>query len=256
MGAVSFSIDPRLIEIIGKTLSFDVFVETGTFRGDTIEIVQHYFNHIYSVELSEHYYEIAHRKFGEQSHISLFQGDSAKTITAIKNDIQDRSVVYWLDAHWCIADATAGQLSQCPLLAELASIEEINNESMIIIDDARLFLATPGAPHEISDWPTFHAITQALYKLSSNHQLSVVNDCILFFPKSLEASIQQFAYEYGVDWLDMLNRCRSSEAMLQEYLNMGVWQRVRGIIGYLKRCLTNQIQKKIRFNTAPIITKV
>ena len=147
MGAVTFSLDKRLLEVLKRQLSLDVFVETGTFCGDTIATVQHDFHRIYSVELSQHYYEMAYRKWGQRDNITLFQGDSAKTIAAIADEIKGRSVIYWLDAHWCVASATAGERSQCPLLSELAAMKELNNESMVIIDDARLFLAAPGAPH-------------------------------------------------------------------------------------------------------------
>ena len=249
MGAVTFSIDPRLIGALKNHLSFDIFVETGTFRGETIDIIKDDFNHIYSVELSEHYYKGVVQKFGENSNITLLNSDSAKALKKIMASIQERPTIFWLDAHWCVADATAGELSQCPLLDELGAISQLNDESMIIIDDARLFLTTPGKPHEISDWPTFHDITKALFKLSSVHQLTVVNDCILFFPESMKEPISKFAHEYGVDWLDMMNRCYSLEAMaiklskeLEMFHNMGFWKRVRGILGYSKRCISEAIR--------------
>lgn len=214
MGAITFSIDSRLIEALKGHLPFDVFVETGTFQGNTIEIVKPYFNTIYSVELSDHYYEKAVEKFGDDPSLTLIHDDAARALKMIVPTLNPRPVIFWLDAHWCVANATAGELSQCPLLEELHAIEQLNHQSMIIIDDARLFLATPQAPHEVSNWPTFHEIIQTLFKLSCDHQLAVVNDCILFFPKTIEASIKSYACQYGIDWLDVLNRCRDTEAML------------------------------------------
>lgn len=255
MGAVTFSIDPRLIAVLNNHLAFDVFVETGTFRGETIDTIKSYFKRIYSVELSPHYYEKAMHKFGDDPKITLLNADSASALKTILPDIQDRPAIFWLDAHWCVADATAGELSQCPLLDELHAIKQLNNQSMIIIDDARLFLATPQAPHEISNWPTLHAITQALFNLSSNHQLCVVNDCILFFPQSIEEQIKQFSSQHGVDWLDILNRCRDGEALLikvsqeNEMLhNLGFWKRIRGLFGYSRRVI------KARFRAAVAIS--
>ena len=55
MGAVHFSLDTNLVKAIKSVLSLDVFVETGTFKGDTIENVKDYFTEIHSVELSEEY---------------------------------------------------------------------------------------------------------------------------------------------------------------------------------------------------------
>lgn len=208
MGAVTFSIDPNLIAMLKQQLPIDIFVETGTFRGETLDIVKHQFNQIYSVELSNHYYEEAKLKFGCDPKINLIHGDSAEALKAMMPSLQECPVIFWLDAHWCVADQTAGERSQCPLLDELKVIKKLNDESVIIIDDARLFLATPQVPHEVSDWPTFHEIIQALFSLSERHRISVVNDCILFFPQSLEGVIKQFAHENGVDWLNTMLRSR------------------------------------------------
>ncbi|MDP3704622.1 MAG: hypothetical protein Q8R24_01775 [Legionellaceae bacterium] len=255
MGAVTFSIDPRLIAALNNHLAFDVFVETGTFRGETIDIIMSHFNRIYSVELSPHYYENAVRKFADDPNITIVNADSATALKAILPEIQDRPAMFWLDAHWCVADATAGEMSQCPLLAELDAIKQLNDQSMIIIDDARLFLATPQAPHEISNWPTLDAITRALFRLSSRHQICVVNDCILFFPQAIEEQIKQFSYQHGVDWLDLLNRCRDSEALLIKVSqendmlhNLGFWRRIRGLFGYSWRVLN------ARFRTPNMIS--
>jgi hypothetical protein len=244
MGAVTFSIDPRLIAALVDHLPFDIFVETGTFQGETINVIKHYFKQIYSIELSPHYYEKAASKFANDSNVTLMNMDSPSALNRIIPNIQNRPVIFWLDAHWCVADATAGELSQCPLLAELKAINTLNPQSMIIIDDARLFLATPQAPHETSNWPNFHSIIQTLFELSSEHRVSVVNDCILFFPLSVEDQIKKYAQEHGINWLDIINQSRNTDVILakmqQEIVklqNMGFWKRIRGLIGYSSRCI-------------------
>ena len=242
MGAINFSIDSKLIETLHNHLPLDVFIETGTFKGDTIDVIKNYFNHIYSIELSEYYYNQVINKFGSDPKISFIHGDSATALQEIVPKVQDRSIVFWLDAHWCVANSTAGELSQCPLLAELCAIKKLNTKSIIIIDDARLFLATPQEPHEVSNWPSLHEVIQTLFSLSNEHQLSIVNDCILFSPTSIEEPIKNYARIHGVDWLDILNRCRDTEAMLlkvNQYIdmlqNIGFWRRVRQLAGYSLR---------------------
>ena len=44
MGAVNFSIDKDLVEFFSRHLPFEVFVETGTYKGDSIDRVRAYFN--------------------------------------------------------------------------------------------------------------------------------------------------------------------------------------------------------------------
>lgn len=258
MGAVTFSIDPKLVEALSRCLSLDVFVETGTFCGETIHIVRGYFKHIYSVELSPHYFAKAQEKFSNCTDVTLINDDAARAIQALQSKLHERSVLYWLDAHWCVADGTAGETSQCPLLQELAVIEHFNAQSMIIIDDARLFLSTPQKPHEISNWPTLHEVIVALMQLSDRHCITVLNDCILFYPKAIHEPMTQFAHEHGIDWLDKLNQLKSSQEILarvskeNEMLhNLGVWRRVRGIFGYIWRTYGKKISSHC-FTEAPV----
>ena len=216
MGAVTFNIDPKLIAIIHESLPCQYFVETGTFKGATIELVRQSFPEIYSVELSEKHYLDCKEKFKNEPHITLMHNHSPAALNLIMNKIQSESVTYWLDAHWCAAENTQGELSQCPLLEELEAIKKLNTQSMIIIDDARLFLTTPPAPHEVSHWPNFMTIFDKLRELSPVHELTVVNDCILYYPQSIKEAIQKYAYEHGVDWLQTMDKSRDYDKLLQQ----------------------------------------
>ena len=53
MGAVSFTLDVRLVESLKKVLPLSVFVETGTFKGDTLASMAPFFNRSISIEFSE-----------------------------------------------------------------------------------------------------------------------------------------------------------------------------------------------------------
>ncbi|MES2935166.1 MAG: glycosyltransferase [Pseudomonadota bacterium] len=200
MGAVNFSLDRKLVEALKEALHLDVFVETGTFQGETINSVKDCFLEIHSVELSAERFEEARARFS-QANIHLVHGGSTAFLTKLAPTLTNRSTLYFLDAHWCVADNTAGAISQCPLIHEIMAIGRLNKNSLIIIDDARLFLAPPTAPHDISQWPTFNQILEALKSLSENHVVSVINDTILFTPNEIERAVQQYGYEYGIDWL-------------------------------------------------------
>lgn len=243
MGAVTFSIDQRLIQMLSKKLPMDVFVETGTFRGETVDLVKSQFREIYSVELSDSYYEAAKQRFSGDPHVQMIHEDSALALRNIMPNIQDRPTLFWLDAHWCVADETAGQLSQCPLLGELEAIQTLNQNSIILIDDARLFLATPQKPHEVSDWPTFHSIIQALFKLSDQHRISVVNDCILFFPQSIEEDVKQFSHLHGVDWLNTM--MRSNQYEVSEHERAACLEELYVLKSVLQKSILNRIVFKV-----------
>lgn len=219
MGAVSFSIDLGLVAVLKQALPLDVFVETGTFRGDTVERVRDRFKAVHSVELSPERYDAACLRFAGQGHIDLACGDSAEVLAKWMPSLHDKSVLYFLDAHWCVADDTAGEASQCPLLGEARAIERLSDQSVIVIDDARLFLAPPLAPHEISHWPNLNEVLGVLRTASPLHQLMVLNDTILFFPPSAGVALREYARQAGTDWLAVMSKIRDYDNLRAQFDN-------------------------------------
>ncbi|MDO8811307.1 MAG: glycosyltransferase family 2 protein [Gallionella sp.] len=222
MGAVNFSIDLGLVSALKEVLPLDVFVETGTFRGDTVNLVKDIFRDVYTVELSAEYYAEARSRFGEQAHIHLVHSDSVTALADWAPNLRGRSVLYFLDAHWCVAANTAGEASQCPLLGEIRAIDQLSADSLIVIDDARLFLAPPPAPHEISQWPTFSGVIEALHGVSISHQVMVLNDAIIFFPRSIAKAVQDYGQAQGVDWLSMLHKTRDYDNLRVQFDHLQV----------------------------------
>ncbi len=221
MGAVNFSLDVNLADVLKSSLGLEAFVETGTFRGETVDALKDKFESIYTIELSPEYYAEAVSKFEGDDHINVLHGDSSQELKRVAGDLQDTATLYFLDAHWCVAENTASELSQCPLLAELGAVGALNESSVIIIDDARLFLAPPLTPHETSHWPTLDEIIIQLRDLSSSHLIMVLNDNIIFYPKSACAAVSEYGKEYGVDWLDVLHTNRDYENLRQQFAGLG-----------------------------------
>ena len=205
MGAVTFSLDPGLANALKSDLPLTVFVETGTFKGDTAAAMGSIFDKVVTIELSEKLSAEAVSRFSECPRINVLQGDAAVKLLELRPELGASSVLYWLDAHWCVAENTAGELSQCPLLHELTAIGHLNEKSVILIDDARLFLAPPPFPHEVSQWPRLQQVVDCLLTLSQDHELMVVNDVIAFFPRQTRKVIESYVQSCGVDWLDASN---------------------------------------------------
>ena len=199
MGAISFSLDEKLLAFLVRQLSPEVFVETGTFKGETLKMARKYFKECHSVEMSPQLFAEAQKTFEQEKGVHLFNGTSPDFFHEHK--FTGKTVVYWLDAHWCGADHTAGEESQSPILEELELLAPLGEKSVVLIDDARLYLSPPLAPHKVSQWPDFHSITAALLRLSPRHRLLVFNDVIIFYPESIRSALLEYAHDYGVDWL-------------------------------------------------------
>ena len=208
MGAISFYIEEGLLELLTRRLPLTAFVETGTFRGATLEIAAKYFSELYSVEMSQELYRAATERFRGQSGLHLNLGDSADFLREHRAAFRSRAVLFWLDAHWCSADDTAGSDSQSPLLDELQAIGSLHPSSVLLIDDARLYLSPPPRPHRLADWPDFHEVVLALLALSSEHRLMVYNDIVVFYPQGLHPELSAYAHTCGEDLLRLVRDAR------------------------------------------------
>ena len=213
MGAVHYSIEPGLVAVFKRCLLLEVFVETGTFEGESIRRVRPQFDEIHSVESSTEYYTQAVSQFRDDPKIFLYAGHSPEVLRKLAPSLLKKSVLYWLDAHWCVADQTAGESSQCPLLDELGAISRLNEQSVILIDDARLFLCPPPRPHEVSQWPSFDSILKCLRGLSPAHEVMVLNDVLVCYPAGVREALTQYAYEHSINWLTVLDRSRDYDLL-------------------------------------------
>ncbi len=216
MGAISFSIDERLLAFLVKELPLKLFVETGTFKGDSLEIALRFFSHCESVEASPELHQQARTRFQGRDNVRLHLGDSPSFLRQRQAEFAGMPTLFWLDAHWCNADDTSGATSQSPLLGELAGIGSLHPDSVVLIDDARLYLCAPPAPHRFENWPDLHSLVEALLKLSTRHRMMILNDVLLFYPVALQARAAEFAHQHGADWLHFVDYYRLKQGLEAE----------------------------------------
>ena len=96
----------------------------------------------------------------------------------LKNIISEitQPAIFWLDAHWSGLN-TYGTNDECPILEELDIINTSNSKHVLMIDDARLFLAPPPKPHKTEFWPNIETILRTLSKI--DRYTVVVDDVII-----------------------------------------------------------------------------
>ena len=211
MGAISFSIDKELLQFFRQRLPIASFVETGTYQGGSLNVAAEFFPECHSIEMSQELYEAAKKQFAGRVNVTLHQGESAAILGAHHVRFAERPVVFWLDAHWCVGENTAGRDSQSPLREELRAIGKLHPQSVVLVDDARLYLCPPPVPHRFTDWPDFHELVTILQSLGHHHRLMILNDVILFYPESIQKDMALFARQQGVDWLILAYNSRQFE---------------------------------------------
>jgi hypothetical protein len=141
-----------MIEEPGKyaeQFNLEIFVETGTCCGDMVEAMKNSFKRIYSIELSDHFYEEAKKRFRNQTNIELIHGDSGKELEKLMQRINSPTL-FWLDGHYS-GGMTAKGDNVTPIFAELDHvIGSTNPRHVILIDDASCFHEDPEYP-DLSD---------------------------------------------------------------------------------------------------------
>lgn len=218
MGAISFSIDRDAVALLATTLDLTCFIETGTFKGDSLARVRDLFPRLYSAEIDPELARGAMARFADDAGVAIRQGPSpvvVRELLAEPGVALDDRVFYWLDAHWCESAGT-DITGQCPLLDELAAIQHLGDNSVIAIDDARLFLAPPTAAHVIADWPSFDDILVVLRDIAPGHRITVLNDVIWVLPARACEPFNRYAARAGADWLSMAEKERTYDPVMAQ----------------------------------------
>jgi hypothetical protein len=159
----------------------DVFVETGTFQGDTIyEVANNDVcspSKIISLELSDVFLERCKKRFENNSNVILYKGNSKYDLYDKIKDINTR-ITFWLDSHWSgTPDVGCDSVTVCPVLEELDQIRKhpINTHT-IMVDDIRLMNNTTnkydGFPVNIDQ------ILAKIFAINPNYKIKYFNDHI------------------------------------------------------------------------------
>lgn len=132
------------IEYIQKYGQFDAFVETGTYLGQTVELIRNSgipFETIYSIELEPTLAKNARKFFAGDKRVWIVEGDSVDQVSEICSQKLDNcmNATFWLDAH-ASGPLRGGRTGPNPLIEELEAIRQTGNPNhTILIDDRRLF---------------------------------------------------------------------------------------------------------------------
>lgn len=122
----------------------DIFIETGTYLGDTTASLENYFRRLFTIELSKELYDKAINRFKGSDKVQCFNGDSKIILNSILDNI-DGIPLFWLDAHYSAGFTARGE-EDTPIIGELKVIFEKINKGIILIDDARCFGTDPAYP--------------------------------------------------------------------------------------------------------------
>jgi predicted SAM-dependent methyltransferase len=171
--------------------NLDVFVETGTYLGDSALTASKMFKEVHTIELSEKLYRNALERLRQSPNIICHLGDSTEVMPQIIPSLNGR-VLFWLDGHYS-GGITSRGTNNTPVLRELEAIRLLPSaEAVILIDDLRLFQDTkPGfqTASSLDGYPTITALKQAIEKHFPAHQFFVYGDIAIILTGRLSCNV-------------------------------------------------------------------
>lgn len=190
MGNINFGIPKEITLYLKNLVKIDEFIETGTYLGGTSKWASTNFKKVITIENSDYYYKLAKENLKDLENVKILNGHSINILEKILSSNSSKKL-FWLDAHWSGGE-TYGKKDECPLIKELSLIKKYSKNSVILIDDARLFTCSPPKPHNFNNWPSIQDIV-----ITANNYwyISVINDVIIFCPKKFENKFKEFIQE-------------------------------------------------------------
>jgi hypothetical protein len=193
-GVSSYGQPPKdLMLALRREFSLTRFLETGTFDGRTTKWAAKHFDEVVTIEASEELRRSAMEKHGGLRNVRWVYGD---TRTVLRGEVERLAgpAVVWLDSHWS-GGATYGKDAECPLLLEIEIVRAAPYEHYLFVDDARLFMAPPPAPHNPDHWPTLTQVVNALTQGPRPLEVLVLEDTFVAVPAAAKELVWQYAQD-------------------------------------------------------------
>lgn len=202
--------------------SIPVFIETGTAGGESVRIASTIFQQCHTIEIVE-----GRPGEGYPENVHLYQGNSPELLGDILAAHCDKSdyVFFWLDAHYSEPHESEPETVECPLLEEIQAIKS-HKKAVIMIDDARLFLAPPKWPCDYTRWPPFSAVFNTLLGCYPYHYTTIIDDYIVCIPDEMKDILRE-------EWWENMDLRFPSEEQKKRDAIKTAWSEVQSFLNNL-----------------------
>jgi len=184
---------PReFIKKIKNEFAIDCFIETGTYRATTAVWASTLFKKVYTIEAFKPLYDEMCLMHKDYDNVSFVYGKSNEKLKDILDDA-NQPAIFWLDAHYS-GDGTFGEKEKCPLINELKIINNFRHDSIILIDDARIFLSPYSMQFKVVDYPDISKIINILNEVPHRY-IIILEDVIFCIPEKMKELTSKYSQE-------------------------------------------------------------
>src|SRR3954452_18364513 len=185
MGALPSDLAASLRDALGLRRG----IETGTLHGGGARLMGELFDSAASIELSPELHAAASAELAGAPNVEILLGDSREVLPTLVDP--EVPTLFFLDGHWSGGE-TAGEEFECPVLGEVAALTPGHRDDCVVIDDARLFTASPPPPHDPEKWPTIAELFDALRTAKPGHHVTVLQDVVVAVPASVKPIVDEW----------------------------------------------------------------
>jgi hypothetical protein len=191
MGIIYPGVPIWIAEFGHTVMRIEFAVETGTHVGKSALALSAVYERVLTIESNEQLLNKAKLLNSNVKNIEYRIGTSSDMLRDLFPVIRE-GTFFWLDAHYSGGE-TSGEEYPCPVIEELIQIQnfEFLQDSLICIDDARLF----GGPHDLAPsmqgWPRLFPILKIVDEMQMSSFL--IDDVIVCLPTQHE---QEFMLSY------------------------------------------------------------
>ncbi len=166
-----FTQSPKRNALCGLSPAGAIWVETGTFNGDTAARLSEVCDVIHTIEPVPEFHVRAARRFQQQPNVICHLGTSETLFEKVVQraihegaGTPEHPLCVFLDGHYSGGETHEGDCPT-PIREEMATLSRFLGQithTVIVIDDARLFGNSPGiypSRSEVMDWAQAHRLS-------------------------------------------------------------------------------------------------
>lgn len=182
----------------------DVFVESGTYLGNTTAKAAELFQEVHSIEIFPKFYSEAAERFEEVPNISLHLGDSGTVLSQILPRIHSK-ILFYLDGHFD-GDSSGKGILNTPILEELRAIRQYGHpDSLLLIDDLSDFQESL-FPLKIANscfegYPKLEQLIEEILNINPSYKICFLGNALLAFPPIDKVTVSKVVSACAIDRL-------------------------------------------------------